>query len=111
MLAAATDRAVLLFDVVQVVLIIFSNQTQHSQNTSFIQNRTGPVVAVRTSERKVGKDKNMVGIGIGRQTLAFLQLISHYKSFSFFLHFQVKVPLGALAFPATDGSRLAAGDK
>ena len=108
MLAAATDRAVLLFDVVQVVLIIFSNQTQ---NTSFIQNRTGPVVAVRTSERKVGKDKNMVGIGIGRQTLAFLQLISHYKSFSFFLHFQVKVPLGALAFPATDGSRLAAGDK
>ena len=111
MLAAATDRAVLLFDVVQVVLIIFSNQTQHSQNTSFIQNRTGPVVAVRTSERKVGKDKNMVGIGIGRQTLAFLQLISHYKSFSFFLRFQVKVPLGALAFPATDGSRLAAGDK
>ena len=109
MLAAATDRAVLLFDVVQVVLIIFSNQTQHSQNTSFIQNRTGPVVAVRTSERKVGKDKNMVGIG--RQTLAFLQLISYYKSFSFFLHFQVKVPLGALAFPATDGSRLAAGDK
>ena len=68
----------------------------------FAQNRTGPVVAVRTSERKVCTDKNIQKY----KYVKYKAITAYTVSLS-----QVKLPLGAVAFPATDGSRLAAGDK
>ena len=116
LLAAATDRAVLLFDVVQVIvnhrhqIILFKSSVKCTSHffcskincSSFTQNRTGPVVAVRTSERKVCTDTNIQKY----KYVKYKAITAYTVSLS-----QVKLPLGAVAFPATDGSRLAAGDK
>ena len=99
----------LLFDVVQVIvnhrhLSYFLNPVLHPKIScsSFTQNRTGPVVAVRTSERKVCTDTNIQKY----KYVKYKAITAYTVSLS-----QVKLPLGAVAFPATDGSRLAAGDK
>ena len=52
-----------------------------------------------------------MGITGETQILKDLELINKTQNTTKCIKTKVKLPLGAVAFPATDGSRLAAGDK
>ena len=81
MLAAATDRAVLLFDVVQVVLIIFSKQTH-------LLSRTGPVQLLQCGRvrERLAKIRIWLALALADKHWLFCNLFPTIKVFlSFFI--------------------------
>ena len=81
LLAAATDRAVLLFDVVQVVLIIFSKQTH-------LLSRTGPVQLLQCGRvrERLAKTRTWLALALADKHWLFCNLFPTIKVFlSFFI--------------------------